>query len=417
MKIGIVGLGYVGLPLAVGFAEAGHEVVGLDADARKVEALSSGRSYVEDIPDESLARLDGRLRATSEVADLASCEAVVICVPTPLTGSREPDLTYLIDSATALSAVLQPEQLVVLESTTYPGTTRERLQPILEESGLAAGRDFHLAFSPERIDPGRTDYTVRTTPKLVGGVTPACAERASELYSLICDEVVVLSTPEAAELSKLLENIFRSVNIALVNELAQLCDRLGLDVWEVIDAAATKPYGFMRFTPGPGLGGHCIPIDPFYLSWRARQFDFQTEFIELAGKVNTSMPYFCAERIAHALNGVRKAVNGSRILVLGVSYKPDVGDTRESPALKLIELLGGLGASIAYHDPHVPDLRDEGLDLRSIELDDGAVESADIVCVVTAHSGIDYGRLAERSQLLFDFRNTVPRIDERVHTL
>jgi UDP-N-acetyl-D-glucosamine dehydrogenase len=258
---------------------------------------------------------------------------------------------------------------------------------------------------------------VRTTPKVVGGLTPACAARAKELYQLCVDTIVPVSSPDAAELVKLLENIFRSVNIALVNELAMLCDRLGLDIWEVVDAAATKPYGFMRFTPGPGLGGHCIPIDPFYLSWRARQFDFQTEFIELAGKVNTSMPYFCVERISHALNSVRKAVNGSRILVLGVSYKPNVGDVRESPALKLIELLGALGASIAYHDPHVTDLRDEGLDLRSVELNDDAVEAADIVCVVTAHSGIDYDRLADRAQLVFDFRNVVPRIADRVHTL
>jgi UDP-N-acetyl-D-glucosamine dehydrogenase len=306
---------------------------------------------------------------------------------------------------------------VVLESTTYPGTTRELLAPILERSGLAAGRDFHLAMSPERIDPGRTDHTVRTTPKVVGGLTPECARRATELYAVCVDTLVPVSSPDAAELVKLLENIFRSVNIALVNELAMLCERLGLDVWEVIDAAATKPYGFMRFTPGPGLGGHCIPIDPFYLSWRARQFDFQTEFIELAGKVNTSMPYFCAERVSQALNEVRKPVRGSGVLVLGVSYKPDVGDVRESPALKLIELLGGLGAEISYHDPFVPDLREQGLDLRSVDLDDDTVAAADIVCVVTAHSGIDYADLAGRARLVFDFRNVVPRIDGRVHTL
>ena len=310
MKVGIIGLGYVGLPLAVAFAEAGHEVVGLDTDARKVEALREGRSYVEDVADEALAPLADRLRATTRHADLASCNAVIVCVPTPLTSSREPDLTYLLDSAAALAGVLQPEQLVVLESTTYPGTTRERLAPILEESGMAAGRDFHLAFSPERIDPGRTDYTVRTTPKLVGGLTEACAERARELYALICDEVIVLSTPEAAELAKLLENIFRSVNIALVNELAQLCDRLGIDVWEVIDAAATKPFGFMRFDPGPGMGGHCLPVDPFYLAFKAREHDFYPEFIELAGKVNQAQPAFCAERIERALNERRQAGQG-----------------------------------------------------------------------------------------------------------
>ncbi len=348
MKIGIVGLGYVGLPLAVAFAEAGHEVIGLDTDPRKVEGLNAGRSHVEDVSDAALAPLAERLRATGNQADLASCEAIVICVPTPLTGSREPDLTYLLDSATALSGVLQPKQLVVLESTTYPGTTRERLQPILEESGLSAGRDFYLAFSPERIDPGRTDYTVRTTPKLVGGITPACAERARELYGLICDEVIVLSSPEAAELSKLLENIFRSVNIALVNELAQLCDRLDIDVWEVVDAAATKPFGFMRFEPGPGMGGHCLPVDPFYLAFKAREHDFYPEFIELAGKVNQTQPAFCVERIERALNDAGKPVKDSRILLLGVSYKAGVGDTRESPALKITRRLREFGGEVSY---------------------------------------------------------------------
>ena len=417
--IAIIGAGYVGLPLAVAFGQAGLRVHCIDTDEAKVRAISQGESYIPDVSTDDLRPLveTGMLTASADPAAVADVRAILICVPTPLSENREPDVSIIAAAAAAIAPHLQRDQLVVLESTTYPGTTRELLAPVLEQSGLRAGVDFHLAMSPERIDPGRTDFTVRTTPKVVGGLTPACAERAKELYLLCVDTIVPVSSPDAAELVKLLENIFRSVNIALVNELAMLCDRLGLDVWEVIDAAATKPYGFMRFTPGPGLGGHCIPIDPFYLSWRARQFDFQTEFIELAGKVNTSMPYFCAERIAHALNSVRKAVNGSRILVLGVSYKPDVGDVRESPALKLIELLGGLGASIAYHDPHVPDLRDEGLGLRSVDLDDGAVESADIVCVVTAHSGIDYGRLAERSQLLFDFRNTVPRIDERVHTL
>jgi UDP-N-acetyl-D-glucosamine dehydrogenase len=267
MKIGVIGLGYVGLPLAVAFAEAGHEVVGLDTDPRKVESLAAGRSYIDDVPDSALEALAGNLIPTRDYADLASCHAVAICVPTPLTSSREPDLTYLVDAASALYQVLQHRQLVVLESTTYPGTTRERLLPILEESGLKAGRDFHLAFSPERIDPGRTDHTIRTTPKLVGGLTERCAERARELYSEICDEVIVLSSPEAAELAKLLENIFRSVNIALVNELAQLCDRMSIDVWEVVDAAASKPFGFMRFDPGPGMGGHCLPVDPFYLAF------------------------------------------------------------------------------------------------------------------------------------------------------
>jgi UDP-N-acetyl-D-glucosamine dehydrogenase len=408
MKVGIVGLGYVGLPLALGFAEAGHEVVGLDADARKVAALNEGRSYIEDIPDGDLAPLGERLRATGEVAELASCEAVVICVPTPLTGSREPDLTYLIDSATALSGVLQPEQLVVLESTTYPGTTRERLQPILEESGLAAGRDFHLAFSPERIDPGRTDYTVRTTPKLVGGVTPACAERARELYALICDEVVVLSTPEAAELAKLLENIFRSVNIALVNELAQLCDRLGIDVWEVIEAADTKPFGFMRFDPGPGMGGHCLPIDPFYLAYKAREHDFYPEFIELAGKINRAQPGYCVDRIARALNEAERSVKGSKVLLLGVSYKAGVGDIRESPALEIVGLLRELGAEVSYHDPFAPELAEHGL--RSVELGEG-LRACDLAAIVTAHPGIDYGDMVATAPLTIDFRGVTREIE------
>jgi UDP-N-acetyl-D-glucosamine dehydrogenase len=408
MKIGIVGLGYVGLPLAVAFAEAGHEIVGLDTDARKVEALNEGRSYVEDVPDSALAPLRERLTATTRHADLAACDAVIVCVPTPLTSSREPDLTYLLESATALSQELRAGQIVVLESTTYPGTTRERLLPILEESGLTAGRDFHLAFSPERIDPGRTDYTVRTTPKLVGGITDACTERARELYGQICDEVVVLSSPEAAELSKLLENIFRSVNIALVNELAQLCDRLGIDVWEVIDAASTKPFGFMRFDPGPGMGGHCLPVDPFYLAFKARERDFYPEFIELAGKVNQAQPAFCAERIQRALNDAGKPVRGSRILLLGVSYKAGIGDVRESPALKLIDLLQELGGEVSYHDPHVPELSSR--ELSSVELGD-ALAAADVAAIVTPHPEVDYETVVAAAPLVVDFRGVTRNID------
>jgi UDP-N-acetyl-D-glucosamine dehydrogenase len=408
MKIGIVGLGYVGLPLAVAFAEAGHEVIGLDADQRKIDALNEGRSYIEDIPSSALEPLGDRLSATPRHADLASCNAVVICVPTPLTSSREPDLTYLLEAATGLSQVLQPEQLVVLESTTYPGTTRERLVPILEESGMSAGRDFHLAFSPERIDPGRTDYTVRTTPKLVGGLTEACAERARDLYALICDEVVVLSSPETAELAKLLENIFRSVNIALVNELAQLCDRLGIDIWEVVDAAATKPFGFMRFDPGPGMGGHCLPVDPFYLAFKAREHDFYPEFIELAGKVNQAQPAFCAERIQRALNDVGKAVSGANILILGVSYKGGIGDVRESPALKIIQHLEELGGNVAYHDPHVPQLPKQNL--SSVELADG-LGDADLVAIVTAHPSIDYAEVVSAAPLVVDFRGVTRGIE------
>ena len=408
MKIGIVGLGYVGLPLAVAFAEAGCEVVGLDLDTAKVEALNGGRSYIEDVPDEALAPLGEKLRGTSDYAELAACDAVIICVPTPLTDSREPDLTYLIDSAQALAQVLRSGQLVVLESTTYPGTTRERLLPILEASGLTAGSDFHLAFSPERIDPGRSDYTVRTTPKLVGGVSEASTERARALYAEICDSVIVLSSPEAAELSKLLENIFRSVNIALVNELSQLCDRLGIDVWEVVEAASSKPFGFMRFDPGPGMGGHCLPIDPFYLAFKARQHDFYPEFIELAGKVNQAQPGFCVERIERALNGARKPVNGSRILVLGVSYKGGVGDTRESPALKIIDRLHDLGAAVSYHDPFVPELPGQGL--SSVELE-AALGDCDLAAIVTAHPDVDYADVVAKARQVIDLRGVTRGIE------
>jgi UDP-N-acetyl-D-glucosamine dehydrogenase len=410
MKIGIVGLGYVGLPLAVAFAEGEHEVVCFDLDTRKIEALNEGRSYIEDIDDATLAPLADRLHPTSRHADLASCNAVIICVPTPLTSAREPDLTYLLDAATALSQVLQPEQLVVLESTTYPGTTRERLAPILEESGMAVGRDFHLAFSPERIDPGRTDYTVRTTPKLVGGVTDACAERARELYAEICEQVVVLSSPETAELSKLLENIFRSVNIALVNELSQLCDRLNIDVWEVIDAASTKPFGFMRFEPGPGMGGHCLPVDPFYLAFKAREHDFYPEFIELAGKVNQAQPAFCVERIERALNHASKPVKGSKILILGASYKAGSGDTRESPALKILRLLAALEADLSYHDPFAPALGELGLE--SVDLDAG-LAGADLVAIVTAHPGIDYASVVAQAPQVIDFRGVTRGIEAK----
>jgi UDP-N-acetyl-D-glucosamine dehydrogenase len=409
MRIGIVGLGYVGLPLAVAFAEAGHEVVGLDVDAGKVEALNAGRSYIEDIPDADLAPLGDRLRATADPGELGARDAVIVCVPTPLTGSREPDLTYLSQSATALAGILQQDQLVVLESTTYPGTTRERLQPILERgSGLTAGRDFHLAFSPERIDPGRTDYTVRTTPKLVGGITPASAERARELYELICDEVIVLSTPETAELAKLLENIFRSVNIALVNELSQLCDRLGIDVWEVIEAADSKPFGFMRFDPGPGMGGHCLPVDPFYLAFKAREHDFYPEFIELAGKINRAQPAYCVDRIARALNEAERSVRGSKILILGVSYKPGVGDTRESPALEIVGLLRSLGAEVAYHDPFAPELTELGL--TSVGLEQG-LATANLAAIVTAHPGIDYSAVVATAPLTIDFRGVTREIE------
>ena len=335
----MMGLGYVGLPLAVAFAEEGHDVVGVDTDARKVDALNHGKSHIEDIPSERLTAVAGRIEFTTRASNLSRCDAVLVCVPTPLTPNREPDLGPLLNASQALAGVIARGQLVVLESTTFPGTTREHLVPLLEESGLQAGEDFNLAFSPERVDPGRTDYTLRNTPKVVGGLTAECTSRAVELYGRVCDHVVPVSTPEVAELSKLLENIFRSVNIALVNEMAILADRMGIDIWEVIDAAATKPFGFTRFDPGPGMGGHCLPVDPFYLTWKAREYDLSTEFIELAGKVNQQMPYFCLERAIRALNDVGKSVKGARILIVGVSYKAGVGDMRESPALKILKLL------------------------------------------------------------------------------
>jgi UDP-N-acetyl-D-glucosamine dehydrogenase len=401
LKVGIIGLGYVGLPLAVAFCEAGHEVVGLDRDRPLVDGVTRGESHIEDVPSQRLGAVGDRLRATTSWGDLASCHAVLICVPTPLTATREPDLSHLVDAATSLSQVLQPEQLIVIESTTYPGTTRDRLRPILEESGLAAGRDFHLAFSPERIDPGRTDHTIRTTPKLVAGLTEACAERAQALYVEICDEVVLVDGLEVAELAKLLENVFRSVNIALVNELAALCDRMGIDVWDVIDAAATKPFGFMRFEPGPGLGGHCLPVDPFYLSFKAREHDFYTEFIELAGKISRNQPRFCVEKMERVLNDVAKPMKGARVLLLGVSYKAGSSDLRESPALRIIELCRELGADVVYHDPHVPRLPE--LDLESVDLD-AELRAADLVAVVTAHPELDYERIVSEAALVIDFR-------------
>ncbi len=399
--VGIIGLGYVGLPLAVAFAQEGCDVIGVDVDARKIEAIEAGESYIEDVPSELLSELSGRIHATTRYARLAKADAVVVCVPTPLTQNREPDLGPLIDATRALAEVLQSDQLVVLESTTYPGTTRERVAPLLEESGLAAGRDFHLAFSPERVDPGRSDFTLRNTPKVLGGLTEACAERAEALYGLVCDNLVRVSSPEAAELTKLLENIFRSVNIALVNELAMLTDRMGIDIWEVVEAASTKPYGFMRFEPGPGMGGHCLPVDPFYLSWRAREFDMATEFIELAGKVNQQMPYHCVAKAQRVLNDAGMSVKGARILVLGVSYKPGVGDTRESPALKIMSLLRDLGADVSYHDPHVPALADFALSSMPLE---PALADADLALIVTAHPGVDHDLVARRARLVVDLR-------------
>ena len=403
--IAIIGAGYVGMPLAKVFAEGGKNVVLVDVDAGVVDGINRGESHIGDVPSGELKRLvdDGRVAATTDYDVLREVDAILIALPTPLNSQREPDLSIVRSAVQQIAPRLQKGQLVVLESTTYPGTTRECLQPILESNGLKAGEDFHLAFSPERVDPGRTDWTTRNTPKVVGGLDPASTERAAELYRSAVDTVVPVSSPEAAELTKLLENIFRAVNIALVNELAQLCERMDLDVWEIVEAAETKPFGFMSFKPGPGLGGHCIPIDPFYLTWKAREYDFYTEFIELAGKVNANMPYFCRSLISQALNhGSQKSLKGSRVLVLGVSYKADIDDVRESPAEKIIMLLQKAGADVAYHDPHVAEF--DGL--RSV---DYRPEDYDCVVIATAHSSIDYDDLVERAEIVVDFRNATGR--------
>ncbi|CAB4935600.1 unannotated protein [freshwater metagenome] len=399
VHVGVVGLGYVGLPLAVAFAEAGLRVTGLDTDPARVAGIASGRSHVGDIPDDRLGATSARFVATTRPSDLAVADAILICVPTPLTPEREPDLGPLLAAGRVVAGQLRAGQLVVLESTTYPGTTRDQLLPLFEAGGLRVGTDVHLAYSPERVDPGRTDHTLRSTPKVVGGVTAGCAEAARELYARVCDEVVVVSSPEAAELAKLLENVFRSVNIALVNELALLCDRMGIDVWEVVDAAATKPYGFMRFDPGPGMGGHCIPVDPFYLSWRARSFDMTTEFVELAGKVNQQMPHHVVERVQRSLNDVGLAVRGARIALLGVAYKAGTSDTRESPALKIIRLLRELGADLRYHDPLVPTV--EGLESSAFP---AVLDEIDLAVLVTAQPGIDVDVTIARAPRLLDLR-------------
>ena len=400
--VAIVGAGYVGVPLACTFAKAGRSVLLVDVVQKVVDGLNRGESHIEDVPSAELAPLvaGGRLAATTDYDALRGADAILIALPTPLSKQREPDLSIVLAATGEIAKRLREGQLVVLESTTYPGTTREQLLPILESTGLKAGEDFSLAFSPERVDPG-SPWDVKEVPKVVGGVTEECSRRAAELYGSAIRTVHTVSSPEAAELTKLLENIFRSVNIALVNELAQLCDRMGIDVWEVVDAAATKPFGFMSFKPGPGLGGHCIPVDPFYLTWKAREFGFTTEFIELAGKVNEAMPYYCRSLISQALNHKKqKSMSGSQILVLGVAYKPDIGDVRESPALKLIELLRNAGANVAYHDPHVPSL--PGLALESVPLDAALY---DCVTIVTDHSSIDYAALVDQADLVVDLRN------------
>jgi UDP-N-acetyl-D-glucosamine dehydrogenase len=404
--VAIIGAGYVGLPLSTTFAEAGCRVLLVDVVEPVVQALNRGESHIEDVAGEQLAPLveQGLIRATTDYAELKDAEAILIALPTPLSRQREPDLSIVESAARGIAKVLRKGQVVVLESTTWPGTTREVLQPILEQgSGLKAGSDFHLAMSPERVDPGREDWTTKTTPKVLGGITPECTKHAADVYRRAIDTIVEVSTPEAAELTKLLENIFRSVNIALVNELAQLCDRMSIDVWEVMDAAATKPFGYMRFSPGPGLGGHCIPIDPFYLTWKAREFGFYTEFIELAGKVNEEMPYFCRSLVSQALNHAKqKAMKGAKILVLGVAYKPDIADMRESPALKLISLLRNAGADVAYHDPHVASFEENGLQMQSVAYEPAAY---DCVVIATDHHTIDYAQLVDDASLVVDLRN------------
>ena len=403
--VAIVGAGYVGVPHAQVFAEAGRSVLLVETDQERVDQLNRGESYIEDVPSEVLGRLvrEG-LRATSDYDELRNADAIVIALPTPLSPQREPDLSIIIAAVKEIAKRLRPGHLVVLESTTYPGTTRELLA-ILERSGLEVGKDFHLAYAPERVDPMNTTWKTQNVPKVVGGITEACTRRAAELYRSAIDTVHEVSSPEAAELTKLLENIFRSVNIALVNELAQLCERMNLDVWEVVEAAATKPFGFMSFKPGPGLGGHCIPIDPFYLTWKAREHNFYTEFIELAGKVNENMPYHCRSLVSQALNhSKQRSLKGSKVLLVGVAYKEDIGDMRESPALKLIELLRNAGADIAYHDPHVPELPEHGL--VSVEL---APALYDCLVIVTAHTSIDYARLVEEASLVVDLRNATGR--------
>jgi UDP-N-acetyl-D-glucosamine dehydrogenase len=410
-RIGVVGLGYVGLPLALTFTRRGGlSALGIDVDPEKPRAIAEGRSYIKTIDGDAVheAVESGRFEATTEFARAASCDAIVICVPTPLTREREPDLSYIERTGEALAPWLRPGQAVVLESTSYPGTTEEVLLPILEKgSGLRAGRDFFLAFSPERENPG-SGVATHTIPKIVGGYTPSCLEAALALYGSSFDRVVPVSSTRVAEMTKLLENIFRSVNIALVNEMKMLCHRMGMDVNEVIDAASTKPFGFMPFQPGPGLGGHCIPIDPFYLTWKARQYEFQTRFIELAGEVNTDMPRYVVNRTMEALNDRGRPMKGARVLVLGIAYKKDVDDMRESPAVRLIELLQERGAHVVYHDPfvpRVPQMRQHKLDMVSVPLTDEALETADAVLVATDHSGVDYARVVERARLVVDTRN------------
>jgi UDP-N-acetyl-D-glucosamine dehydrogenase len=406
-RIGVIGLGYVGLPLAIEFARAGFDVTGFDVDASKVTAINEARSYILDVKDQEVAEQvgAGRLRATADMSRLSDMDAVDICVPTPLRKTKDPDMSYIVAAAEQIARHLHPGMLVVLESTTYPGTTAEVLQPMFEATGLKVGSDFFLAFSPERVDPANAKYTTRNTPKVVGGTTPACSEVAAALYGAAVDTVVPVSSTQVAEMVKLLENTFRAVNIGLVNEIALMAHRMNIDVWEVIDAARTKPFGFMPFYPGPGLGGHCIPVDPFYLSWKARQTGFECRFIELAGQINGSMPAFVVERIGEALNTRKQALNGSRVHLFGVAYKRDVSDMRESPALDVLELLHRRGAVLSYTDPHVPALNHGDLSLRSVSED--AVGAVDCAVICTDHQAFDYPSMVTRFPLVVDTRNAL----------
>jgi len=412
--VGVIGLGYVGLPLAIEFAKAGFPVIGFDLDERKVRKVNAGQGYIKHIPSACVQEISKRknCHATGDFRELRRADCIIICVPTPLTRQREPDMTYIVNTTNTIAQYVRRGQLVILESTTYPGTTREIVQPPLEASGLKAGRDFFLAFSPEREDPGNPKYSTSSIPKVVGGVTRDCLKLAQSLYNAVVVRTVSVSSPDAAEATKLLENIFRCVNIALVNELKQVFERMGINVWEVIEAAKSKPFGFMPFYPGPGLGGHCIPIDPFYLTWKAREYEIPTRFIELAGEINTAMPEYVITRLAGSLNRMKKSLNGARILLLGVAYKKDVDDMRESPSLRLMELLQDQGAVVEYHDPFIPILpptRKYRYRLRSVPLTPAKVKAADVVLIATDHSDINYRLLGKYARLIVDTRNAMLR--------
>jgi UDP-N-acetyl-D-glucosamine dehydrogenase len=414
-RIGIVGLGYVGLPLAVAFSEAGFTVLGFDIQQQRVDRVNQGKSYITDVSDGRLnAVLDsGTLAATVDQSRLAEMDAICICVPTPLTKTREPDLSYVVTEAEEIARRLRKGQLVILESTTYPGTTREVVLPILERSGLKCGSDFYLAFSPERVDPGSKSYSIRNTPKIVGGIDAESTEAAALLYGQVAETVVPVTSPEVAEMTKIFENVFRSVNIALVNELAQMCERMNISVWQVLHAAATKPFGYMPFTPGPGIGGHCIPLDPYYLASKAREYDFHTRFIELAAEINEYMPYYAVEHIIEALNRRGKSLRGANVLVLGVAYKKDVADTRESPSIKLIRLLEERGARVSYNDPYVPQFRLAQHTMDSVDLKKVNLAALDCVVVATDHSCYDLNDIADKASLLFDTRGATCNLSQQ----